>query len=106
MSNAGDRQLETVEDFRDFFQSPGGTPESLAGNLMQELLTLSVEQLDLLKQQNPQYTEALEQVMNQGKSLSELSIKARTLAALLKEDYPTITVAELIKIVRKIKEQP
>lgn len=102
-------QFETAADVRrfgDFLRAPGGTPENLAGNLMQELQTLSVGQLDLLKQQNPQYSVALEQAMNQGKSQSEASTKARTLAALLKEDHPTIAVSELISIVRKIKEQP
>lgn len=109
MSGLGDHRFETAADlgrFDEFLQSPGGTPENLAGNLIQELQALSVGQFDLLKQKHPQYSAALEQAMNQGKSQSEPSTKARMLVALLKEDYPAIVVSELIKIVRKIKEQP
>lgn len=107
MGDAGSHQIETAADlrvFNDFLKAPGGTPENLASNLIQELQTLSTGQFDSLKTQYPQYAEALEQANNQGKSQSEPSIKARTLAALLKSDHPTIAVPDLIKAVRKIKE--
>lgn len=107
MGDAGGRKIETAADLRsfsDFLQAPGGTPEDLAGSLIQELQALSIVQFTSLKARYPQYSDALEQANNQGKSQSEPLIKARTLAVLLKEDYPTIPVSELIKAIRKIKE--
>ncbi len=108
MDGVGDRLLETDEYFRNFtdtLNDPSGSPENLAGNLIQELLALSLAQFGLLREQYPQYSEVFEQARNQGKSQSEPSIQARTLAALLKDDHPNVDVSTLITIVRKIQEQ-